>query len=170
MCLPQHFPEIQKDSAGNNFGPAGGTLSVIGDLKQMKPNWLLGASILGYGASLSVSIGIPIPILNEEVMRCVSVTDHDLYAPVIDYGDAYGQALPSDLGYVSYAELKSGTITVRGKKVPTAPLSSYMKAREVANTLKDWIIQKEFFLTEPVKQLASYQDGIQPKKLEIKEL
>jgi uncharacterized protein (DUF39 family) len=166
----QHFPEIQKDSAGNNFGPAGGTLSVIGDLKQMKPNWLLGASILGYGASLSVSIGIPIPILNEEVMRCVSVTDHDLYAPVIDYGDAYGQALPSDLGYVSYAELKSGTITVRGKKVPTAPLSSYMKAREVANTLKDWIIQKEFFLTEPVKQLASYQDGIQPKKLEIKEL
>jgi uncharacterized protein (DUF39 family) len=128
----------------------------------MKPNWLLGASILGYGASLSVSIGIPIPILNEEVMRCVSVTDHDLYAPVIDYGDAYGQALPSDLGYVSYAELKSGTITVRGKKVPTAPLFKLYESQEVANTLKIGLF-KGFFLTEPVKQLASYQDAYNPK-------
>jgi len=166
----QHFPQIQKDSAGNNFGPAGGTLAVIGDLKQMKPNWLLGTSILGYGVSLSVGIGIPIPILNEEVMRCASVSDHELYAPIVDYGEAYGQGLPSDLGYVSYAELKSGTITVKDKKVPTAPLSSYMKAREIANILKDWIIRKEFFLTEPVTQLPSYRDGIQPKKLEIKGL
>lgn len=166
----QHFPEIQKDAAGNSYGPAGGTLSVVGDLKQMKANWLLGTSFLGYGATLSVSIGIPIPILNEEVMRCVSVSDRDLYAPIIDYGEAYGQRLPSDLGYVSYAELKSGTITVNGKKIPTAPLSSYPKAREIASTLKEWICKGEFILTEPVKLLPSYQDGIQSKKLEIRGL
>lgn len=166
----QHFPEIQKDAAGKSYGPAGGTLSVVGDLKQMKPNWLLGTSFLGYGATLSVSIGIPIPILNEEVMRCVSVSDRDLYAPIVDYGEAYGQRLPSDLGYVSYAELKSGTITIDGKKVPTAPLSSYPKAREIAATLKEWICKGEFFLTEPVKLLPSSKDGFQPKKLEIRGL
>ncbi|TEB11638.1 hypothetical protein Psfp_03916 [Pelotomaculum sp. FP] len=166
----QHFPEIQKDAAGNSYGPAGGTLSVVGDLKQMKANWLLGTSFLGYGATLSVSIGIPIPILNEEVMRCVSVSDRDLYAPIVDYGEAYGQRLPSDLGFASYAELKSGTITVNGKKIPTAPLSSYPKAREIAATLKEWICKGDFLLTEPVKLLPSYRDGIQSKKLEIRGL
>jgi uncharacterized protein (DUF39 family) len=166
----QHFPEIQQDAAGNSYGPAGGTLSVVGDLKQMKANWLLGTSFLGYGATLSVSIGIPIPIINEEVMRCVSVSDRDLYAPIVDYGEAYGQRLPSDLGYASYAELKSGTITVNGKKIPTAPLSSYPKAREIAVTLREWIQKGDFLLTEPVKLLPSYQDGIQSKKLEIRGL
>ena len=106
----QHFPGIQQDGQGNSYGPAGGTLSLIGDLKQMKPNWLVGASILGYGATLMVGIGIPIPILNEEVMRCVSVSDNDLYAPVVDYSEAYGQRIPGNLGYVSYAQLKSGKI------------------------------------------------------------
>ncbi|TEB07110.1 hypothetical protein Psch_00653 [Pelotomaculum schinkii] len=166
----QHFPEIQKDAAGNSYGPSGGTLSVVGDLKQMEANWLLGTSFLGYGATLSVSIGIPIPILNEEVMRCVSVSDRDLYAPIVDYGEAYGQRLPSDLGFASYAELKSGTITVNGKKIPTAPLSSYPKAREIAAILKEWICKGDFLLTEPVKLLPSYRDGIQSKKLEIRGL
>ncbi len=164
----QHFPGIQEDGQGNSYGPAGGTLSLIGDLKQMKPNWLVGASILGYGATLMVGIGIPIPILNEEVMRCVSVTDSDLYAPVVDYSQAYGQRIPGNLGYVSYAQLKSGKITVNGREVPTAPLSSYPKAREIAETLKQWIEKGEFFLTEPVKLLPSCKDGITARTLELK--
>ncbi len=161
----QHFPGIQKDAEGNNYGPAGGTLAVIGDLKQMKPNWLVGTSYLGYGATLTMSIGIPIPILNEEVMRCVAVTDRELYAPIVDYSEAYGQCLPGNLGYVSYAELKTGKIIVNGKKVSTAPLSSYPKAREVAGTLKDWIRKGEFYLTEPAKLLPSYKDDIIVKAL-----
>ena len=164
----QHFPGIQKDSEGNVFGPAGGTLSVIGDLKQMKPEWLVGTSYLGYGATLTVGIGIPIPILNEEVMRYVSVSDKDLYAPIVDYSEAYGQRIPGNLGYVSYAELKSGKITVSGKEVPTAPLSSYPKAREIAGILKEWIEKGEFLLTEPVKPLPSFKDGIAARTLEIR--
>jgi len=164
----QHFPGIQKDNQGNNYGPAGGTLAVIGDLKQMKPEWLVGTSYLGYGATLTVGIGIPIPILNEEVMRCVSVSDRDLYAPIVDYSEAYGQRIPGNLGYVSYAELKSGKITVNGKEVPTAPLSSYPKARQIAGILKEWIQKGEFLLTEPVKLLPSYKDGIAASTLEIK--
>jgi L-aspartate semialdehyde sulfurtransferase len=164
----QHFPGIQKDAEGKSYGPAGGTLSVIGDLKQMKPNWLVGTSLLGYGASLTVGLGIPIPILNEDVLRCAAVTDRDLYAPIVDYSDAYGQRIPENLGFASYAELKSGRITVKGKEVPTAPLSSYPKAREIAGILKDWIIKGDFLLTEPVKLLPSYKDNIAGKTLEIK--
>ncbi len=161
----QHFPALQEDSAGNCFGPAGGTLAVIGDLKQMKPGWLVGASYLGYGATLIVGLGIPIPILNEEIMRCVSVSDGDLFAPIVDYSEAYSQCIPGNLGYASYAELKTGKITVNGKEVPTAPMSSYSKAKEIALTLKDWICKGDFLLTEPVKLLPSLKDGITAKTL-----
>ncbi len=166
----QHFPSIQKDASGRFFGPAGGTLALIGDLKQMKPEWLRGTSFLGYGATLTVGIGVPIPVLNEEVMRCVAVSDKELYAPVVDYSEAYGQRQPGNLGYVSYAELKSGKITVLGKEVPTAPLSSYPKARVIANILKEWITKGEFLLTKPVQPLPSYRDEIKTKTLEIKDL
>ena len=165
----QHFPSIQTDSQGNSYGPAGGTLSVIGDLKQMKPEWLLGTSFLGYGATLTVGIGIPIPILNEEVMSCVSITDKDLYAPIVDYSEAYGQRIPENLGFASYADLKTGKITVNGKEVQTAPLSSYPKAKRIAETLKTWILQGTFQLTEPVRLLPSFMDQIKANTLEIRE-
>ena len=165
----QHFPGIQTDDAGNSFGPAGGTLSLIGDLKQMKPEWMVGTSFLGYGATITMGVGIPIPILNEEVMSCVSVADKDLYAPIVDYSGAYGQRIPENLGFVSYADLKSGKITVRDKVVQTAPLSSYPKAKIIAETLKAWILQGQFLLTEPVKLLPSFMDKIQGNTLEIRE-
>lgn len=165
----QHFPSIQTDAEGNSYGPAGGTLALIGDLKQMKPEWLVGTSYLGYGATMTVGIGVPIPILNEDVLSCVSITDADLYAPVVDYGDAYGQRMPGNLGYVSYAELKTGKITVNGQEVQTAPLSSYPKAKEIAGELKEWILQGKFLLSEPVKLLPSFKDQLVPNTLEINE-
>ena len=56
-------------------------------------------------------------------------------------------------GEVSYAQLKSGTITVNGKDVPTAPLSSVPMAREIAETLKAWMKDKKFFLSKPAQLL-----------------
>jgi len=150
----QHFPSIQTVD-GDNLGPAGGTLAVIGDLKQMSPRWLVGTSYLGYGATISVGIGVPIPILNEEIARYAAVKDEELFAPIVDYGDAYPNLKPANLGYVSYADLKSGQITVDGKQVITAPLSSLPRAREIAATLKDWILNGQFFLSEPVQALPS---------------
>lgn len=154
----QHFPSIQAVE-GQELGPAGGTLAVIGNLKEMNPRWLVGTSYIGYGATLSVGIGVPIPILNEEIAKYAAATDHELFAPVIDYGEAYPNRTPGNLGFVSYAQLKSGTITVKGKEIPTAPLSSIPRAREIASTLKDWIKNGEFLLTEPVKLLPSPADA-----------
>ncbi len=161
----QHFPSIQKSPDGKTLGPAGGTLAVIGDLKQMSPRWLKGISFVGYGASFAVGIGIPIPILDEEIALYAAASDRELYAPVVDYSEAYPSRTPGNMGYVSYAELKSGRIKVNGKEVPAAPLSSYPKAREIAGILKQWIEQGRFLLTEPVQLLPSPADGISGKAL-----
>ena len=68
--------------AGKTAYPNGapGTLAVIGDLKQMKPKWLRGISMQGYGATMTVGIGVPIPILSEEILKYTTVTDAEIYA------------------------------------------------------------------------------------------
>lgn len=147
-----------------------GTLAVIGDLKQMKPRWLVGTSFLGYGTTLTVGIGVPIPILDEDILKYTLVTDADIIAPVIDYSEAYPQRRPDVLGEVNYADLRSGKITVAGKEVPTSSLSSYPRAVEIAGMLKQWIKQGEFLLTEPVAALPGPESGIKLKTLEERPL
>jgi len=154
----QHNPGVQRGENGVPRVPAG-TLAVIGDMKQMKAEWLLGTSFQGYGATLTVGIGIPIPILDEEICRFTAVKDEDIYAPIVDYSEAYPQRESGTLGEVSYAELKSGKITVQGKEVPTAPLSSYAKAKQIAEIVKSWIEEGEFLLTEPVASLPGPDSG-----------
>jgi L-aspartate semialdehyde sulfurtransferase len=155
----QHHPDVPRTENGVPK-PGAGTLMVMGDLKQMSPQWLVGTSFLGYGATMTVGIGIPIPILSEEILRYTAVTDKEIYAPLVDYSDAYPNRRPDVLGEVSYADLKSGKITVQGKEVPTASLSSYSKAVEIAGILKDWIKAGKFLLTEPVAPLPGVEAGI----------
>jgi uncharacterized protein (DUF39 family) len=138
---------------------------VTGDLKQMSPRWLRGASFTGYGVTLTVGVGIPIPVLNEEILHFVSVSDADLVAPVVDYSEAYPQCQPEILAEVTVAQLKTGEITVAGKKVVTAGLSSYARALEIALTLKTWIEAGTFLLTEPVAFLPDPESGYAFKPL-----
>ncbi|MBI2868419.1 MAG: homocysteine biosynthesis protein [Chloroflexi bacterium] len=160
----QHNPAVPRTEKGIPQGGAG-TLAVIGDLKQMQARWLVGTSMLGYGCTLTVGIGVPIPILSEEVVRHAAVTDDDLLAPVVDYSEAYPQMKPGNLGVVSYARLKSGKINVQGKDVPTGSLSSYPRAVEIAETLKGWIQKGDFLLTEPVAPLPGVESGLAFKPL-----
>ena len=161
----QHNPGVIRGDNGVPRRPAG-TLAVIGDLKQMVSQWLVGASFLGYGCTITVGIGVPIPILSEEILRYTAVRDGDIFAPIVDYSEAYPQRKPDILGEVSYTQLKSGKIVVQGREVPTASLSSYPKALEIANTLKKWIQKGEFLLTEPVAPLPEAESGITFKNLE----
>jgi uncharacterized protein (DUF39 family) len=160
----QHNPGVPRNDRGVPRAGAG-TLAVTGDLKQMSARWLRGASFTGYGSTLAIGIGIPIPVLNEEILRYTTVTDAEIVAPIIDYSDSYPKGIPGNLGEVSYAQLKSGSSPVKGKKVPTAGLSSYTRAREVASILKGWIQGGEFLLTEPVTTLPSADSGITFKPL-----
>jgi uncharacterized protein (DUF39 family) len=161
----QHNPGVVRGENGVPRRPAG-TLAVIGDLKQMKSDWLRGISMQGYGASMIVGIGVPIPILSEEILKCTTVTDADIVAPIVDYSETYPQRKPDILGEVSYSQLKTGTIEVKGKKVPTSSLSSYPKAVEIARILKEWLQKGEFTLTEPVASLPGPESGITIKSLE----
>jgi len=160
----QHNPHVPRSENGVPRQSAG-TLAVIGDLKQMSPRWLVGTSMLGYGCTLTVGIGVPIPILSEEILNYTTVTDDQILAPVIDYSDAYPNLKPDILAEVSYAQLRSGKVTVQGKEVPTASLSSYPRAVEIASTLKEWILNGEFQLTEPVAPLPGIESDITFKPL-----
>jgi uncharacterized protein (DUF39 family) len=160
----QHNPTVPRTEKGIPKEGAG-TLAVIGDLKQMSPKWLVGTSVLGYGCSLTVGLGIPIPILNEEILQYTMITDKDIMAPVIDYSDAFPNLKPDILTEVSYAELKSGKTKIKGNDVPTASRSSYPKAVEIATILKDWIKAGSFLLTEAVELLPGVDSGVTFKSL-----
>lgn len=150
----QHKPSVKRTKKGVPLTPAG-TLWVMGDLKKMSPNWLVGVSLQGYGCSLAVGLGIPIPILNEEIVQYTAISDEDLFTQIVDYGYDYWNGISKSYGQVSYAELKSGFINLKGKKVQTVPLSSIVKAREISEILKDWISQGKFMLGEPQFTLPS---------------
>ena len=160
----QHNPSALRTDNGVPKRGAG-TLAVIGDLKQMSPKWLVGTSFVGYGTTLTVGIGVPIPILSEEILGYTTVTDDQIYAAIVDYSDAYPNMKPSIVGEVNYAQLKTGKITIQGKKVPTSSFSSYSRALEIAGTLKEWIKSGKFELTHPVASLPGIESGVTFKPL-----
>jgi uncharacterized protein (DUF39 family) len=150
----QHTPTVKRSENGVVMGGAG-TLSVRGDLKGMSSKFLRGASLTGYGCSLNVGIGIPIPILNEEMARFTAVSDDEISVPVVDYGGSYPEGGGAVISYVTYGQLRSGEIVLDGRKITTASLSSYSAAREIATVLKEWISSGSFLLGEPQETLPT---------------
>lgn len=161
----QHNPNVPRSPEGIPRAGAG-TLAVIGDAKQMSSEFIKGASFIGYGATMFVGIGIPIPIIDEEMAYFTSRSDEDFWAQVVDYGNDYPNREPKSLGEVNYAQLKSGAIMLDGKEIPTFPISSYSKATTIATTLKEWILSSRFLLTNPVEPLPGLDAGIKMNTLE----
>lgn len=148
----QHFPLQKRLPNRTPIGPAA-TLALIGDAKQMDSKWVKGCYFHNYGASLMLGVGVPIPVIHEEVVARAAVRDEDIVAPAIDF--SIPRRVRPTFGSVSYAQLKSGKITIGGKTVRTAPLASIFLAEQVAATLKEWITAGTFTLTEPVALLPS---------------
>jgi uncharacterized protein (DUF39 family) len=162
----QHNPGQNRAVNGIPTSTAG-TLALIGDLKQMKREFLRAAVFDRYGISLYLGVGVPIPILDEEMLRCTAVSNREIMTTIVDY--SVPQRAKPNFGQVNYAELRSGEIEIKGKKVRTAPLSSLQVAREIAATLKSWIQQGSFTLTEPVQPLP-LDTKIQPLEVWEKEV
>lgn len=153
----QHNPNEERNKRGVPKTGAG-ALAVIGDMKQMNAKYIKGASILGYGVSLSVGIGVPIPILNEETAFFTSVKDEEIDAYIFDYGYDYPRRIDNNYGLTNYKQLREGFITVGAKKIPTTPLSSYFMAMEIAEELKKSIADGKFYLTKPSERLPQSKD------------
>jgi uncharacterized protein (DUF39 family)/CBS domain-containing protein len=147
---------------GNRFG----TLMVSGNLKEMDPEFLKGATFYGYGATLYVGIGIPIPVLNERIASKTGVSDADIVTEVIDYGVSRRER--PVLRKVTYEELKTGMVEIEDKQVPTSPLSSFYMANEVAEELKSRLERGEFLLSRPVERLP--RDTVYKPMKQTKEL
>jgi uncharacterized protein (DUF39 family) len=146
----QHFPLQKRLPNRTPIGPAA-TLALIGDARQMNSRWVRGCYFKNYGPSLMLGVGIPLPVLNEEVVRHCAVRDKEIVAPVVDF--SIPRRVRPTFGLVSYAQLKSGQITIEGKTVRTAPLASIFLSRQVAQELKQWIEAGEFMLAEPVASI-----------------
>lgn len=160
----QHSPAVERNKSGIPMSGAG-TLAVLGDLKQMSSRWLRGASFRGYGTTLIVGLGVPIPVLDEEMAAQTGVSDADIQAPVVDYGHSYPEREPEIICHVTYAQLKSGSIEVEGRTVPSTPLSSLPRAREIAELLKAWIAEGKFQLTSPIAALPGAESGLVTKPM-----
>ncbi|MBN1499306.1 MAG: homocysteine biosynthesis protein [Spirochaetes bacterium] len=132
-----------------------GTLGLTGDMKKMNPEFVRGISLKGYGVSLALGIGIPIPVLNRDILKRTTVKDSEIFAPVIDYSHEYPQATGKFLTKVNYADLKKSEIEINGKKVKVGSLSSYSKALKIADILKEEIISGKFLLSEPYRKLTA---------------
>jgi len=131
----------------------------------MSPEWIKGASMTGYGASLIVAVGVPVPVLDEKIAAFCGVSDEDIYCPIVDYSKDYPQGTGRTLGKVSYAELRRGEIKVKGKTVPAASLSSYYKAREIAEKVKEWVEEGSFLLGRAQETLPGPSSNISFKSL-----
>jgi uncharacterized protein (DUF39 family) len=160
----QHNPNQVRDEHSVPMAPSG-TLAVIADLKAASPEFFSAATFTRYGVSSFVGIGVPIPVLDEEIAETLALTDADIQATIVDYGVAR-RSRPS-FGRVTYAQLRSGEITIEGKKVPTGPISSLPKARRIATVLKEWVGERRWTLVPPLQPLP--QPGSQAfKPLEIR--
>ncbi len=147
----QHHSACERDPKTNIPYGSAGTLCLMGDLKQMSAEFLRAAVFHHYGPTMFIGIGVPIPVLDEDIAASLCVEDKDIYATIVDY--SVQKRSKPQLGRVSYEQLRSGAIEIDGKKIPTSPLSSYAKARKITQVLKQWLQQKKFQLQEPIQQL-----------------
>ncbi len=136
------------------------TLALIGDMKQMDRRYVRGLDITGYGVSIALGIGIPIPILNKDIMQRCAISDDMIFADMVDYSQPVNRP---PMARYSYAQLRSGRIDFEGKTIRTSSMSSYSGARQVATELKDWIEHGEFLLNQPC---MSFPSDVSLKKLQ----
>ena len=138
---------------GTQSSPAAGfsTLMTCGNLKEMSPEFIRAATMTGYGVTMYVGVGVPIPLLNEEMVKHTAVRDEDLVTEIVDYGTPFRDR--PTIKKVTYAELKSGSVEIDGEEIRTSPLSSYRKAREVAGELKKRIEAGTFLMAAATRPI-----------------
>ncbi len=152
-----------RNENGTSIGPAG-TLAVIGNMKDMSSKFIKPATYVGYGVSLFVGIGIPIPILTPEILKRTAVRNRDIETNIFDY--AVKSKNRPIISRVNYEELQSGTVTIEGKSIKTVSLSSVRKAQEIIETMNQWLKAGDMTLQRPIQDLPKH-NGVKGLKDEV---
>jgi len=153
--------QFRTNGKTNEFGiplTQDATLAVIGNCKEMDSRYIKAAYYKGYGVSLFIGIGIPIPVLDEDMAHRVSIRNSRIETIIRDYS----RPGKPEIGRVNYAILQSGKVTINGTDIKTASLSSLRRAREIAELLKNSVINGDFQLSQMVQAF--------PKKSTVKPL
>ena len=138
---------------GTQHSPGGGfgTLMVKGDIRHMSTDYLRAATMNGYGVTMYVGLGVPLPVVDLDVVRATAVRDEDISVDLVDYG-VPSRSRPV-IRSVNYAELRSGAVEVNGEQVRTSSLSSFNRARKVAAELKSWVEKGTLELALPTRRI-----------------
>ncbi|WP_086975870.1 homocysteine biosynthesis protein [Archaeoglobus fulgidus] len=151
---------------GTQHAPPYGTLMVKGNLKEMKPEYMKAAYFPGYGATLFVGIGIPIPILDAEMAKFTAVRNSEIETKILDFGVARRDR--PVVRKVTYEELISGRVEINGEEVRVSPLSSFYMAEKIMKELKRQIERGEFLLTAPVDRIPTKEVFKPMRQREVK--
>jgi len=151
---------------GTQHAPPYGTLMVKGDLKEMKAEYMKAAYFPGYGATLFVGIGIPIPILDAEMARFTAVRNGEIETKILDFGVPRRDR--PVVRKVTYEELISGKVEINGEEVRVSPLSSFYMAEKIMKELKRQIERGKFFLTSPVDRIPKEGASKPMRQKEVK--
>ena len=145
-----HNPVQKRNEYGIPVGSAV-TLSAIADLNQMLPKWVRGGFLKSFGPVLYIGIGIPVPILNEEIAEFISLTDDKIHTTIVDF--SIPRRTKPIFGQCTYAELRTSTVVINKKPTLAATMSSMSWAMEICKILKESIINKDFFLSKPISAI-----------------
>ena len=88
------------------------TLALIGDASKMSTRFIRAAYFEKYGVSMFVGVGIPIPVLDEDMARRVMVRNSQIETNIMDYGSPDHDIL----GRIDYNSLFSGEITLNSRE------------------------------------------------------
>ena len=138
--------QSRDESTGLPLGPAA-NLAVIADMRQVDSRFIKPVIIPGYGISIAISIGVAIPILDDDIARRVLIRNRDIKTSLIDY------ATDERISRVNYHDLFSGNVSVRGKTIRTSTISRNRIAQEITVILKDKVLAGNFPIISPLRSL-----------------
>ncbi len=145
-----HNPSQKRNEYGIPVGSAI-TLSAVADVKNMNPKWIRGGYLRSFGPVLYIGVGLPIPVLNEEIAESLSITDDKISTTIVDF--SIPRRTKPTFGQCSYSELRTTTVLINNKPTLSAPLSSMAFAVEISEGLKKEIQNSNFYLSKPVKNI-----------------
>jgi uncharacterized protein (DUF39 family) len=146
-----HQPGCRRQASGHARTP-GAAAAVSVDLHDLRPEWVRPCFFEGHGSALLVAIAAPVPLINAAVARQAATGPDELEAPVLDL--SVPRRVKPSLGAATYAELLSGTVTVRDLPVNCAPSHSPRLAAAAAEALAEALRSGAFPLRLPLVPLS----------------